>query len=168
MHPLDPLTPVEIRLASRLIKDFNPPNSVHFKNITLIEPAKKELRPFLAAERKRNGRPLAAPTRRASSLYYHRGTPDLFYATVDLDAPRLEHVEKLDSRYYGHADMDEVIEVRDSCLRHPEVIRRIEEYALPDNFMVVCDTWPYGRDTAELDRRQAQVSTHDIGLVTFS
>lgn len=156
MHPLDPLTPSEVTLAANLIKRHNPGNSVHFKNITLIEPAKKELRKFLAAER--NGSTLpAVPARRASSLYYIRGTADLYLATVDVGNSKLEQIEKLDSRYHGQADMDEVVEVRDRCLSHPDVIQRIRDYELPDNFVVVCDTWPYGRDSEESSKRLAQV-----------
>ena len=53
--------------------------------------------------------------------------------------------------------MDEVIEVRDRCLSHPDVKDRIAKYELPENFQVVCDTWPYGRDTHGKSRRLAQV-----------
>ncbi|EXJ78706.1 hypothetical protein A1O1_09108 [Capronia coronata CBS 617.96] len=154
MHPLDPLTPAEIAITSMLIKNANPDHSVHFKNITLVEPPRKQLRKFLVAER--NG--LVGPklVRRASSLYYHRGTADLFLATVDLDAQKLEKAVQVDGRYHGQADMDEVIEVRDACLRHPRVREEIERYGLPAHFTVVCDTWPYGRDSDQRDQRQAQ------------
>jgi primary-amine oxidase len=156
MHSLDPLTPAEIRLVASLIKKANGDNTVHFKNIDLIEPPKKALRKYLVAER--NGSvPLPALPRHASALYYHRGTPNLFVATVDLDASRVAKIKKLESRYYGQADMDEVVEVRDACLRHPKVIDRIKSYGLPDNMTVVCDTWPYGRDSDQLNRRIAQV-----------
>ena len=156
MHPLDPLTPSEVAVAANLIKRHNSGESVHFKNITLIEPPKKELRKFLVAERNGSPRP-PIPARRASSLYYIRGTADLYLATVDLGNAKLEQAEKLDSRYHGQADMDEVIEVRDRCLSHPEVMQRIRDYQLPDNFVVVCDTWPYGRDSEESSKRLAQV-----------
>ncbi|CAI6082696.1 unnamed protein product [Clonostachys chloroleuca] len=155
MHSLDPLTPAEINLVASLIKKANADNTVHFKNIDLIEPPKKVLRKYLFAER--NGSvPLPALPRLASALYYHRGTPNLFVATVDLDASRVTRIKKLESRYYGQADMDEVVEVRDACLRHPKVVDRIKSYGLPDNMTVVCDTWPYGRDSDQLNRRIAQ------------
>ena len=166
MHPLDPLTPSEIILAAKLIKRHNEGRSVHFKNITLIEPPKNELRKFLAAER--SGKPLSAvPARRASSLYYIRGTADLYLATVDLGASKLEEAELLDDRYHGQADMDEVVEVRDRCLSHPDVKQRIKDYGLPDNFEVVCDTWPYGRDTQEAPKRLAQVSELNVWATTL-
>jgi primary-amine oxidase len=155
MHPLDPLTPAEIAAATRILKSRNQGNSLHFKNITLIEPPKKGLRKYLAAER--SGKVVPDPPRRISALYYHRDTADLFCATVDLRAAKVEKVEQLNARYFGQADIDEVIEVRQRCLSHPKVIERIKSYGLPDSFTVVCDTWPYGRDSAELGRRLAQV-----------
>ncbi|KAK9771660.1 putative Amine oxidase [Seiridium cardinale] len=154
MHPLDPLSPAEISVAAKIIKSHNPEGSVHFKNITLIEPPKKELRKFLAAERTGKAAPL--PARRVSALYYHRGTADLFCATVNLETEKVDGVEQLNSRYFGQVDMDEVVEVRDKCLNHPKVVERIRNYGLPDNFVVVCDTWPYGRDSEKLGRRLSQ------------
>lgn len=154
MHPLDPLTAVEIATASSVIISNSTGNGVHFKNITLIEPPKSQIRQYLIAER--HSATLPSVPRRASSLYYHRGTADLFVATVNLDDRRLERVEKVDSRFHGQADMDEVIEVREKCLSHRRVIEEIKAYGLPDDFTVVCDTWPYGRDSANADRRLAQ------------
>ncbi|KAH8895610.1 putative copper amine oxidase [Thozetella sp. PMI_491] len=155
MHPLDPLTPTEIATVAALITGLNPENNIHFKNIVLIEPPKAELRKFLAAERNGSFLP-PTPTRRASSLYYRRQTADLYLASVNLDMAKVEKVEKLDSKYHGQADMDEVIEVRDKCLSHPKVIERIKQYGLPNDMVVVCDTWPYGRDSEEMDKRLAQ------------
>ncbi|KAH7176895.1 copper amine oxidase [Dactylonectria macrodidyma] len=159
MHPLDPLTPGEIIAAAKLVRSRNEGKGVHFKNITLIEPPKKDLREFLAAERKGSASPVTL-TRRASALYYQKKgetlTADLFVATVDLGASVVEQVENLDTRYYGQADMDEVVEVRDKCLSHPKVIERIAKYRMPENLEVVCDTWPYGRDSDELNGRLAQ------------
>ncbi|KAK6196994.1 hypothetical protein LQW54_010956 [Pestalotiopsis sp. IQ-011] len=154
MHPLDPLTPTEIAVAAKIVKCINEDQSIHFKNITLIEPPKEKLRKFLAAER--NGTSAPLPARRVSSLYYHRGTADLFHTTIDLNLGKVEGTEQLNSRYFGQADMDEAIEVREACLSHPKVTERIRNYGLPESFVVVCDTWPYGRDSAEMGRRLSQ------------
>lgn len=157
MHPLDPLTPAEINAASAIVKQHETGKDVHFKNIELLEPTKRQLRPYLRAER--HGAPIGSSQlgRRVSALYYHRGTADLFRAVVNLGERRIEDVQRLDGRYHGQADMDEVVEVRDRCLKHPEVVARIAKFELPDDFTVVCDTWPYGRDSAEKSRRLAQV-----------
>jgi primary-amine oxidase len=155
MHCLDPLTADEIVRTATLLKKHSSKNNLHFKNINLVEPPKKELRKFLAAER-RGTIGIAAPTRRTSALYYHHGTTDLFSATVNLDVSKVEQVEKLEARYYGHSDLDEVLVVKEKCLTNPKVVERIKQYGLPDNLTVVCDAWPYGRDSDELDRRLVQ------------
>jgi primary-amine oxidase len=57
-HPFTPLTAAEIRHASALVKSLWPSSSasaavaveIHFKAVTLMEPAKKEMVPFLEAE----------------------------------------------------------------------------------------------------------------------
>jgi primary-amine oxidase len=159
MHPLDPLTAAEITATAKLIQSVNPKGSVHFKNISLLEPAKRELRQYLAAERNNAISPNALPamTRRASSLYYHRGTTDLFLGVVNLTTAEVEKIEKLEEGYHGQADMDEVLEVRAKCLSNPKVVERIKQYGLSDELEVVCDTWPYGRDTDDFTRRLAQV-----------
>jgi primary-amine oxidase len=37
------------------------------------------------------------------------------------------------------------------------VVQRIKRYELPEDFTVVCDTWPYGRDSSEMLSRLTQV-----------
>jgi primary-amine oxidase len=156
MHPLDPLTSSEITAAASLVQNYEAGKNVHFKNIELIEPSKGELRPFLRRERHQvsNSTP---PPRRVSLLYYHRGTANLFRAVINLSVREIEDVQPLDSRFHGQADMDEVVEVRDRCLSHPKVLERIKRYGLPAHMTVVCDTWPYGRDSSERIRRLSQV-----------
>ncbi|KIV98846.1 uncharacterized protein PV09_09417 [Verruconis gallopava] len=154
-HPLDPLTALEINSAAALLKEHESGNSIHFKNIELLEPAKKQLKKYLRDERLgiKHGSDLA---RRVSVLYYYRGTAKLFRAVIDLSARSIEEIQSLNPRYHGQADMDEVLEVRDVCINHPKVIERIKRFKLPESFTVVCDTWPYGRDSAAATRRLAQ------------
>ncbi|CAK7246286.1 MAG: hypothetical protein STHCBS139747_007913 [Sporothrix thermara] len=154
MHPLDPLTSSEIAAAAALVKSVNPPDSVHFKHIALLEPAKAQLRPYLRAERA-NQKPAPLP-RRVSALYYHRGTTSLFYTTINLGAAQIEGTHRLGPHYHGQVDMDEALAVRDACLNSPEVQARIKAYGLPEDMVAVCDTWPYGRDSDDASRRLAQ------------
>jgi Cu2+-containing amine oxidase len=72
-HPLGPLSADEITLGSSLLTNFWPAGTdVHFKAVTLLEPAKAELIPYLTAERA--GQPKPDIDRRAFVLYYLRGT----------------------------------------------------------------------------------------------
>ena len=72
-HPLNPLTANEILSAAHLIRSKYPDRStLHFKAITLEEPAKAVLLPFLDAEH--NGGNLPQIDRTAFVSYYIRNT----------------------------------------------------------------------------------------------
>jgi primary-amine oxidase len=72
-HPLGPLTASEISKSSRLIKSIWPSNTnIQFKSITLQEPNKAELIPFLAAEHAGDSPPTIE--RRSFVVYYIRNT----------------------------------------------------------------------------------------------
>ena len=72
-HPLGPLTASEIKESSQLIKALWPSDvNLQFKSITLREPAKAELLPFLAAEH--NGQQTPTIERRSFVIYYLRNT----------------------------------------------------------------------------------------------
>lgn len=123
-HPLDPLTATEILLVSNLLKSSYPSKRLHFKIITILEPPKALLRPYLIAER--SSSPSTAPTplpRIASALFYHLGTSDLFLAEVNVRTSKIEKCEKLAKGLHGQNDMDEVIELRDACLSDERVVR---------------------------------------------
>ena len=72
-HPIAPLTSSEIRESSSLIRECWPANTdVHFKTVTLQEPIKAELLPYLEAGRK--GRKATPIERRSLVVYYIRNT----------------------------------------------------------------------------------------------
>ena len=76
-HPLGPLTANEILESARLIKGLWPSNTdIQFKAITLQEPSKADLVPFLEAEH--SGQQPGAIERRSFVLYYIRNTVSTF------------------------------------------------------------------------------------------
>ncbi|KAN0106449.1 putative copper amine oxidase [Hyaloscypha variabilis] len=153
-HPLDPLTADEIIQVSSLLKAKSPDTSLHFKIITILEPPKAQLRPFLIAER--NGGTQPRPPRKASSLYYHLGTADLFLAEVNLDTNSVDSIKKLAPELHGQNDIDESMALRDACVTHPKVLAELKKFQLPDHLEVVCDPWPYGRDSEKRLPRYVQ------------
>lgn len=79
-HPLSPLSASEITTSAELIKSLYPTQTrIHFKAITLEEPEKAQLVPYLDAEH--NGRSLPRISRKAFVNYYIRNTvsPSLWY-----------------------------------------------------------------------------------------
>lgn len=156
-HPLDPLTSEEIIQVSALLKTQGPgkEHGLHFKAIGIIEPPKSKLRAFLSTERK--GPKPNHLSRRASALFYHRGTSDLFLAEIDLSLNIIDKIDKLASRIHAQADIDEAILMRDLCLQHHTVLETIKKFKIPEDLTVTCDTWPYGRDHGEELSRLVQV-----------
>jgi primary-amine oxidase len=156
-HPLDPLTSAEIIQVSTLLKTQGPGKEygVHFKTMGIIEPPKAKLRAFLSSERS-GLKPTPLP-RRASSLFYHRGTSDLFLAEIDLGLNRIEKIQQLESRIHAQADIDEAVMMRDVCLQHPKVLEALKKFKIPEDLTVACDTWPYGRDHGGEFPRSIQV-----------
>jgi len=72
-HPLGPLTAAEISQSSDLIRAQWPEGTkFQFKVVTLLEPPKTELAPFLQAERA--GRPVKPIERKSQVVYYLRNT----------------------------------------------------------------------------------------------
>lgn len=72
-HPLGPLTAGEISESARLIKSLWPSNTnLQFKVITLKEPYKTELVPFLASEHAGQSTPTIE--RKSFVVYYIRNT----------------------------------------------------------------------------------------------
>lgn len=70
-NPLVPLTASEIHAATKLIKQQYLPNqALHFKVITLEEPAKKEVLAYFSAQKQ--GKSLPAVERKAFVCYYIR------------------------------------------------------------------------------------------------
>ena len=72
-HPLCPITASEIQQAAHLIKSSWPyKTDIHFKAVTLEEPAKAQLVPYLDAERQHTKLPRI--DRKAFVSYYIRNT----------------------------------------------------------------------------------------------
>ena len=77
LHPSAPLTSDEIRASAELIRGRYPTGTkLLFKQVTLHEPAKEQLAPFLDAEIV--GRPCEPIDRRSFITYYIRNTVGLF------------------------------------------------------------------------------------------
>lgn len=84
-HPLSPLTAAEITHAVQLVETLYPPNtSLQYKAVTLQEPNKADLVPYLEAEH--HGRRKPTIERRAFVAYYIRNTVRLliqYFRPVD-------------------------------------------------------------------------------------
>lgn len=160
VHPLDPITAVEVQFAVSLIrKVFNTVN-IRFQQIDLQEPRKEELSVYLDAERA--GRvPEHVPSRVArcyiwkytdnasAPVDFHRVLVDMTYGKVT-DNKLMEH--GIQAPIHG----EEMIGMETICLQHPAVLREIERLKIPSGYKVCLDPWMYGTETSNNKRRLFQ------------
>lgn len=70
LHPFDPITPGEIQLATKLLQTALPGVDLRYKRIDLQEPIKKDVIPYIEAERL--GKPLPPKPARLLVALFHR------------------------------------------------------------------------------------------------
>ncbi|KAI6752345.1 hypothetical protein HG530_013714 [Fusarium avenaceum] len=155
-HPLCPLTGDEIQASARLIESVWPQSvSLSFKVITLSEPPKDKLAPYLEAFD--NGKSPSPLDRRVFVAYYIR-TTDIFHeAVVNLTTGRIESNIKLGPNVHGNVDYDEAQRVEKLALEDPKVLAELEKLKLPEGTVVCADPWIYGSNGIDDDVRMYQV-----------
>jgi len=162
-HPLGPLTASEISETARLIKSVWPSNTnIQFKSITLQEPNKSELVPFLQAEYAGQSTPTIE--RRSFVVYYIRNTVSennglgrikkekvlttsqdkLHEAIINLSHGKVESNVRLGPNVHSNADGGEILAVEKIALEDPQVKAEIAKLQLPEGTVVISDPWIYG------------------------
>ncbi|KAK1779591.1 copper amine oxidase [Copromyces sp. CBS 386.78] len=146
-HPLGPLTASEITQSSSLIKASWPSGTeIHFKIITLLEPAKAQLMPFLVAERAGQTPLEVDMDRRSLVVYSLRGTHNVHEAVVNLTNNTIESNAKLGPFQHANSDGEEIMAVEKALLADPKVQAEIAKLKLPEGTQIVIDPWIYGSD----------------------
>lgn len=93
-HPFDPIRPDEVSLAAEILQASFPGVSLRFKVIDAQEPIKKDVVPYLEAERL--GTPLPAkPARIIQSLFHRLDTKAFLKALINLDTQAVVAVKEL-------------------------------------------------------------------------
>ncbi|KAL2150120.1 hypothetical protein VTH82DRAFT_7796 [Thermothelomyces myriococcoides] len=141
-HPFDPLTAGEIRQAADILRRHVPGADIHFRVITLWEPPKAEMVPFLEME---HGGPetAKAPARIARVQGYVNGTFTEY--KVDLDQQAVVAEEALHGRH-AHIDGEYMRKVELACMADPRVKEQVAALNLPEGSTVVVEPWTYGPD----------------------
>ncbi|KAL2428561.1 Copper amine oxidase 1 [Exophiala dermatitidis] len=155
-HPLCPLTASEITTTANLLRSVWPANiDLRFKVITLDEPPKKQMIPYLEAEH--SGRPLPQIPRKAFVSYYIRNTDRFHEAVVNLSAGRVESNVRLGPNMHGNGDYEEILLVEKNALEDEGVKAALAKLKLPEGTAVTADPWIYGSDGIDDDERLYQV-----------
>lgn len=176
-HPIGPLIAEEITRSSSLIKSSWPAQTgIQFKTITLLEPEKALLLPYLLAERK--GEKPTAIQRKSFVTYVikntvrsslldrsrtHEGPAKIIRiqdkaheAVVNLSTGKVESNVPLGPNVHTSLDGDEIMLVEKIALEDEGVKAEIAKLQLPAGTVIVCDPWPYGSDGVQDDARMFQ------------
>ncbi|KAI1989377.1 cytochrome c oxidase subunit 1 [Ophidiomyces ophidiicola] len=155
LHPFDPLTPDEIRLAVRVLEASFPGVPLRHKVIEVQEPIKRDTVPYLEAERLGHLLP-AKPARILTALFHRMDTKVFLKALINADKKSLLQCKELPNGVQGPTDVDEMIEMEKVCNDHPAVKAEIAKMNLPPNIIVCNDPWIYGTDNQAETRRLFQ------------
>ncbi|KAK4545123.1 hypothetical protein LTR36_003674 [Oleoguttula mirabilis] len=155
-HPLAPLSAEEIEGTVSIIKAQWPTNAdLQFKSVTLEEPAKAEMVPYLEAEF--HGDSLPNIDRRVSVNYYLRKTNKFHEAVINLTQQSVEYNVRLGPNVHAPIDGEEVMEIERITLEDEGVKAEIAKLQLPEGTQVIVDPWPYGSDGIDDNERIFQL-----------
>lgn len=142
-HPLAPLSAEEIQSAVAIVTAQWPAHTdLHFKVVTLEEPAKAETVPYLEAEFA--GQQLPRIDRRVLVAYYIRKTSKFHEAIVNLSSRTVESNIRLGPNIHGAGDGEEIMAMERIALEHEGVQAELKKMNLPEGSVVVADPWIYG------------------------
>jgi len=155
-HPFSPLSGDEIRSAAGLLqKEWPEGTDLHFKSITLEEPPKAEVIPYLEAEH--NGFAVPSIDRKAMISYYIRKTNKFHEAIVNISSQSVENNVRLGANMHAPGDGDEIMTLERVCLEDEGVQAELAKLKLPEGSVVVIDPWIYGSDGVDDDERMWQM-----------
>ena len=94
LHPFDPLTPSEIQLAVKILESTFPGVQLRYKKIDVQEPLKKDVIPYIEAERL--GKPLPPRPARVLQTLFHRLDNGAFYkALINADTKSIIYAKEM-------------------------------------------------------------------------
>jgi primary-amine oxidase len=103
LHPFDPLAPSEIQLAVKILEAAFPGVPLRYKRIDVQEPLKKEVIPYIEAERL--GTPLPKrPTRLLQSLFHRLDTGAFYKALLNAETKSVVFAKELPKHVQVQAD----------------------------------------------------------------
>ncbi|KAL8840584.1 MAG: hypothetical protein Q9170_001270 [Blastenia crenularia] len=154
-HPLSPLTSSEIINAGGLLQRLYPGSTgLQYKAITLYEPAKAQLAPYLEAEHAGSKPP--SMERRAFVCYYIRNTDKFHEAVVNLSRQKVDSNVRLGPNIHGPGDAEEILAVEKAVLEDEGVRAEIAKLELPEGTAIISDPWIYGSDGVNDEQRMYQ------------
>ncbi|QIW96541.1 hypothetical protein AMS68_002059 [Peltaster fructicola] len=154
-HPFAPVSRDEIKNTAHLIRSQWPADTkIHFKQLTLSEPAKVEAVPYVEAEV--NNQDLPSIDRKVFVTYYICNTDKYHEAVVNLSTQIVEYNRRLGPNLHAPGDGSEILAIEAAVASDEGVQAELKKLQLPDGTAVVVDPWIYGSDGVNDDARMWQ------------
>lgn len=146
-HPLDQLSPNELKTAAELIKKYHAGKTLHFKQINTEEPPKALLAPYLEAERA-GRQPATKIPRIAYAIYYDLIQRVGCETWVSLDENRVLKYNEIPRGQHPGLDLEEMDRMCEIMEKDPEVLKALAECGIEGDDLkyVASDPWMYGCD----------------------
>jgi len=159
MHPFDPLSPDEISRAAAIVRPHFGLQEPKFRVITLQEPPKKDMIPFLDSEH--GAHPVGHTPERHARVEVVVRSPEndnaLFELLVNLDHDKVVAKQHQLGKH-SHVDSAFMQQVEAACLANEEVQEQIRVLDLPEGSSVVVEPWTYATDGEnDMGRRLSMV-----------
>ncbi|TVY55623.1 Copper amine oxidase 1 [Lachnellula cervina] len=147
-HPLTQLSVTEANIARNVILQLHDKSVLDFRTISLEEPPKAQLQPFLDAEAAGTlAASSAMPDRLARITYDVVSENKLFQfyeSLVDISTGKLVGQELIDPKHQAPLTLGEFDHLVKAVWRSPLFKAAIAEFHLPEGFEVIVEPWPYG------------------------
>ncbi len=142
IHPLDPLTTNEISKSSRLIRKIHPNQSGWiFNSITLLEPPKSVLLPFLSKNNEDSAADIPLIPRKSFVILIEKGSGNVYETVVNLSDERIERFEAISAGCQPTLTPEDCIEAERICKSDSDVRRRCFRLGLENMDLIVADPW---------------------------
>lgn len=142
IHPLDPLTPIEINSSSRLIRErYANQRDWIFNSITLLEPPKKVLLPYLFKDDEKCQEDITSIPRKSFTILIEKGTGNVYEAVVNLTDEKIERFDAVPTGFQPTLTPEDCFEAERIVKADSEVRRRCFLLGLEDMELIVADPW---------------------------
>ncbi|KAI6845993.1 putative copper amine oxidase [Hortaea werneckii] len=150
-HPLRLISDSEIFEARNILletlRQSQTPPSIRFKNITLHEPAKADLLPYLDAEASGTPAALRPFVPRCVEIIWSTVNERIVHESIiSLDANAEVSRTGPQKGQHGSIDRYEAKSAAEKIVNHPEVQAAVKALGLAEDVTIACDPWMYGAD----------------------
>ncbi|CAG8950627.1 hypothetical protein HYFRA_00002836 [Hymenoscyphus fraxineus] len=159
-HPLEQLSVAEATVARDAILGAHSKTVIDFRTISLEEPAKAELLPFLDAESEGTLNGVGRPKRLARISYDFLGENrkyGFYESVVDVVDGKIVAQDLIDEKFQAPLVLDDFGHLLKAVWESKLFTDAIAEFNIPEGFEVIVEPWPYGgRDLEDEDKRYFQ------------